>query len=122
MGSLVSPIVANLYMEYFEQKALSTAPPGFGGGIWMTHLSSRKKSTNRTSYNTLTVLTLPSSLQWRTTRRMVPTPSWTQLINQRLIGICLSLCTGNPPTQTSIYSETVTIISQQNLVLLIPHP
>ena len=26
MGSLVSPIVANLYMEYFAQKALSTAP------------------------------------------------------------------------------------------------
>ena len=29
MGSPVSPIVANLYMEYFEQKALSTAPPRF---------------------------------------------------------------------------------------------
>ena len=27
MGSPVSPIVANLYMEYFEQKALSTTPP-----------------------------------------------------------------------------------------------
>ena len=26
MGSLVSPIVANLYMEYFEQKALSISP------------------------------------------------------------------------------------------------
>ena len=26
MGSLVSPIVANLYMEHFEQKALSIAP------------------------------------------------------------------------------------------------
>ena len=26
MGSPVSPVVANLYMEYFEQKALSTAP------------------------------------------------------------------------------------------------
>ena len=26
MGSPVSPIVANLYMEYFEQKALNTAP------------------------------------------------------------------------------------------------
>ena len=25
MGSPVSPIVANLYMKYFEQKALSTA-------------------------------------------------------------------------------------------------
>ena len=27
MGSPVSPIVANLYMEYLEQKALSTCPP-----------------------------------------------------------------------------------------------
>ena len=25
MGSMVNPIVANLYMEYFERKALSTA-------------------------------------------------------------------------------------------------
>ena len=33
MGSSVSPIVANLYMEYLEQKALSTAPnpPKFCG-------------------------------------------------------------------------------------------
>ena len=34
MGSPVSPIVANLYMEYLEQKALSTAPhptPRFWG-------------------------------------------------------------------------------------------
>ena len=41
MGSPVSPIVANLYTEHFEQKALSTAihPPGSGTGMWMTHLS-----------------------------------------------------------------------------------
>ena len=34
MGSPVSPIVANLYMEYLEQKALSTAPhpPSSGAG------------------------------------------------------------------------------------------
>ena len=33
MGSPVSPIVANLYMEYLEQKTLSTAPnpPKFWG-------------------------------------------------------------------------------------------
>ena len=38
MGSPVSPIVANLYMEYLEQKALSTAPhpSGSGAGMWMT--------------------------------------------------------------------------------------
>ena len=53
MGSPVSSIVANLSMEYFEQKALNTARlPGSGTGMWMTHLSSKRKSINRTSYNT----------------------------------------------------------------------
>ena len=35
MGSPVSPIVANLYIEYLEQKALSTTPtpPGSGTGL-----------------------------------------------------------------------------------------
>ena len=62
MGSPVSPIVGNLYMEYFELKALSTAPPsGSGTGMWMTLLSSKRKSINRTSCNTSTVLTLPFS-------------------------------------------------------------
>ena len=82
MGSPVSPIVANLYMEYLEQKALSTAThptPGSGAGMWMTPLSSKRKSTNRTSYNTSIVLTLPLSLQWKTIRRMGPSPSWTPL-------------------------------------------
>ena len=55
MGSPVSPIVANLYMEYLEQKALSTAPnppPNSGAGMWMTPLSSTRKLTNKASYNT----------------------------------------------------------------------
>ena len=122
MGSPVSPIVANLYMEYFEQKALNTAPhtPGSDAGICMTHLSSKRKSTKRTSYNTSTVLTLPFSSQWRTIRRMGPSPSWTPLLNQRLMENCLPLCTGNPPTLTSAYSGTVTITSQPSLVLSTP--
>ena len=52
MDSPVSPIVANLYMEYLEQKALSTAPPGSGTGMWMTPLLSTCKPTNKASYNT----------------------------------------------------------------------
>ena len=53
MGSPVSPIVANLYMEYSEQKALSTAhhPPSSGGGMWMTPLSSTRKPINKASFN-----------------------------------------------------------------------
>ena len=43
MGSPVSPIVANLYMEYFEREALCTASThlGIGIGLWMIlcHLS-----------------------------------------------------------------------------------
>ena len=60
MGSPVSPFVVNCYMEYLEQKALSTAPhpPGSGTGMWMTPLSSTRKLTNKASFNTLTVLTL----------------------------------------------------------------
>ena len=81
MGSPVSPIVANLYMEYLEHKALSTAshPLGSGTGMWMTPLLSTRKPINKASSNILTVLTLPLNLQWRTTRRMVPSPSWTPL-------------------------------------------
>ena len=60
MGSPVSPIVANLYMEYLAQKALITSPNplGSGAGLWMTPLSSTMKSTNKASFNTSTVLTL----------------------------------------------------------------
>ena len=60
MGSPVSPIVANFYMKYLEQKALSTAPnpPGSGTGLWMTPLSPTRKSTNKASFNISTVLTL----------------------------------------------------------------
>ena len=58
MGSPVSPIVANLYMESLEQKALSTAPnpPRF----WHRFVAFviHKEATNKVSFNTSTVLTL----------------------------------------------------------------
>ena len=53
----------------------------------MIPLSSTRRSTNKASFNTLTVLTLPLGLQWRTTRRMGPSPSWTPLSNLRLMVI-----------------------------------
>ena len=61
MGSPVSPIVANLYMEYREQKALSTVPtpPRFCCRYVDDTLSSTRRSTNKASFNTLIVLTLP---------------------------------------------------------------
>ena len=54
MGSPVIPIVANLYMEYLEQKSSKycPSPPGSGAGMWMTPLSSTRKPTNKASFNT----------------------------------------------------------------------
>ena len=47
--SPVSPIVANLYMESFERKAIRSAiyPPRHGLGLWMTHGSSNNRHTNK---------------------------------------------------------------------------
>ena len=45
MGSPVSPIVANLYMEHFERETLGSAfnLPGYGLGLWITPGSSNNK-------------------------------------------------------------------------------
>ena len=118
MGSPVSPIVANLYMEYLEQKALHTAPtpPRF----WCRFVDDTfviHKEVNKQGFHQHINSVDPAiSLQWRTTRRMGPSPSWTPLLNQRLMVHCPSLCTGNPPILTSTCSGTVTITSQPNLV------
>ena len=88
----------------------------------MIPLSSTRKSTNETSFNTLTVLTLPLSLQWNTTRRMGPSPSWTPLLNQRLMVVYLLLCNGNPLLQTSTYSGIATTTSLPGLVSSTPSP
>ena len=122
ISSPVSTIVANIYMEYLEQKAQSTAPHSHssGTGVRMTPLSFTRRPTNKASFNTSTVLTLPSGLQWRTTRRMGPSPSWTPLSNLGLMVAYPSLCTGIPHIETSTYSGIVTITSQPNLVSSTP--
>ena len=55
MGSPVSPIVANLYRECFERKALSSAnnPPRHGSGLWMIHGSSNNRHINKNFWITL---------------------------------------------------------------------
>ena len=53
---------------------------------------------------------------------MGPSPSWTPLLNLRLMAHYLSLCIGNPHIQTSTYSGIVTITSQPNLVSSTPFP
>ena len=120
MCSPVSPIVANLYMDHFEQKALSTASSllGSGAGMWMILLSFKRKKIKTTSSKSLTSLIWPFSLESKTIRKMVPLPS------RILTDGKLSMTVYRKPThkQTSIYSGTATIISQPNIVSLVPSP
>ena len=53
---------------------------------------------------------------------MGPSPSWTPLLNLRLVAHYLSMCRGNSHIQTSTYSGIVTITSQPNLVSSTPSP
>ena len=52
MGSPVSPIESNLYMEHFEGEALRSAshPPGFGTALWMTLGSSNNRPISNFSW------------------------------------------------------------------------
>ena len=81
MGSPVSLIVANLFMEDFERKALMSAtyPPGFVMGLWMTHGSSKSRHTNRYSWITLIILIQQSSSLWKELKAMGLFPSLTPL-------------------------------------------
>ena len=74
MGSPVSPIVTNLFMEDFKRKALASArhPPGHGLGLWMTPGSSTNRHINRHFWTTSITLIWQSSLQWKTIRTMGP--------------------------------------------------
>ena len=79
MGSPVSSVVANLYMEYSEVKLLSTAnhPPR----LWLRYLEDtfviQKEVHKQHFLEHINSVDLAIISQWRTTRRMVPFPSWT---------------------------------------------
>ena len=72
MGSPVSPIVANLYVEHFERKVLHSAsnPQGFGIGFWMTYGSFNKVSINKDFWSTSIALIQQSSLLYKVFRGM----------------------------------------------------
>ena len=72
--------------------------------MWVTHLSSKRKSINRTSYNTSTVLTLPFSSQWRTIREDGVIPFMYTIVKPEADGK-LSITVYRKPTHTDQYLQ-----------------
>ena len=66
MGSPISPLIANIFMEEFEVKALNSFPHPLpsGSGLLMTPLSSTRQNTVRTYSSTSTTRTHTYHLQW----------------------------------------------------------
>ena len=94
MGSPSTPLQLTFFMEEFETKAISTAPinQGYGVGMWMTPLSSRRQNTASSSYNTAKPLTHTYSSLLRFPTLMDPyhlkhpSHSWTR---QHTANLCL---------------------------------
>ena len=75
MGSPISPLSANLFMEEFEIMAISSTPhPAYSLHLWMTPLSSNRQNTVTSSSSTSTPKTPISSSLLRTPKKMVTYP------------------------------------------------
>ena len=118
MGSPVSPIVANLYMEYLEQKALSTAPhpPKFWGRYVDDTFVIHKEANKQGFLQHINSVDPAIRFTVEDNKEDGSIPFLDTIVNLRLMVLCPLLYTGNPHIQTSIYSGTVTITSQPSLV------
>ena len=77
-GFPISPTVVNIYMEYFEQEALSTAPTP---RLWWRYVDDtfviQKEVYKQDFLQHINSVDPAIHLLWRPPRRMLPSPSWT---------------------------------------------
>ena len=123
MGSLVSPIVANLYMEYLEKSSkYCPNPPRF----WHRFVDDTfviHKEVNKQDF-LQHINSVDSAIRFTVedNKEDGSIPFLDPLSKLRLMVAYPSLCTGNPHIQTSTNSGIVTITSQPNLVSSTPSP
>ena len=124
MGSPVSPIVANLYMEYLEQKTLSSAPnpPRFWCRFVDDTFVIHKEANKQGFFQHINSVDPAIKFTVEDNKEDGSIPSWTLLLNLKLMVHYLSLCTGNPHILTSTCSGIVTVTSQPDLVSSTPSP
>ena len=122
MGSPISPIVANPFIEEVEIKAINTTPThqSYGLGVWMTPLSSRRQKTPNSLYNISTSLTHTYNPLQRLPTLMDPYHFWTPYFHLDMTTHCPQLFTGNIPTHLSTYIGTAITTYLLNTEYLTP--
>ena len=123
MGSPISPLIATIFMEEFEVKALQSFPtlPPYGSGLWMTPLSSIRQNTAKTCSSTSTARTHTSSSQWSPHTRI--TTILDTLVTIHTDNNSTPQSTGSPHTQTntSTGTATTTITAKQRVYNTLAH-
>ena len=113
MGTTISPLIANLYMEEFKVKALSSAPHPH---IWLRFvddpLPSRRQNTANNLYSISTPKTHTYILSWKNQTKMDHFHSWTPRFHQAPTTPLPPQSTENLHIQINIYIGIVTISSR----------
>ena len=115
MGSPVSPIVANLYMEYFEQKALCTDPTTRLLCKYVDDTFVIQREENKQNFQQhINSVDLAIQFTVKNNKEDGAIPFLGTIVKNRLMVSWPLLYIGNLHTWTNIYSGTATSISQQN--------
>ena len=120
-GSPISPLVADLLIENFEARTISTTPnpSGCGLGMWMTPLLSTRWSTWNISSPILIYLT-PHTVYNRGPQQTGAISFLDTLVSLGPKGSLIASVYRNPHTQTNIHIVTITTVSHSNIVCLTP--
>ena len=121
MGSPVSPIVANLYMEYFEQKALSTAThPQILAQVCRWYLVIQKEIQKQDFLQHINSVDPAIKFTVDDNKEDGAIPFLDTIVKPETDGKLSIMCTGSPLTLTITSIGMATIPSQQSSVLSTP--
>ena len=122
MGSPISPIVANLFMEEFEVRAIQLAknPPK----MWKRYVDDTcviLSSANNDEFSTISIVLTPgSNSHQRNPNQMGQFPFWTVWLHHKQMDQLLQLSTESQPILTCICIRTAITIWLQNTVSSTP--
>ena len=118
MGSPLSPIVANIFMEKFETEALETAP--HPPSLWERFVDDTfvilEVQHKEEFFNHINSIEETIKFTAETTKADGSMPFLDTLVTPKVMEVCQSQCTGSPLILISIYSGTATMPYPTNIV------